>query len=649
LSFPTRQRILNIVTLLVFLTLIPTIGRAQLRVDYYMTAGKRAIFNKEYPEAIQYFNSIIASYEDLYEAHFYRGVAKFSLGDFTGAELDFNKAIEIKPYYPKAYHYRALTKDRLKHFHEALQDYNKAIDQEPNSAYTYVNRGIAKVLLKYYYSAIEDCSYAIQLNANLENGYLCMAAAKSGLEDHEGAIENYNKALVVNRFNEDTYAKRGNTWLELKKYDEALADFNEALRIDSGSTFAYFNRAVLYSEQESFALALVDYNKVIELEPGNALALFNRAILKSKTDQLKAALEDYNTVAKLNPQNVLTLFNRANIKYRLDDKKGAIADYTQAILLFPNFSEAYYNRGMLRKTMNDPLGAQHDYQMARAINEQTNGMSIQDYELNEFIELEADFTSEKYNRDKIQNKHVDINPAEDFVISFVYGPEESETRQHYFYNPLNSYNKLHENRPKFVLVNKETKLSPDDIYTLLNFLNNTIEQHPEDAHHYFNRAVLKGRIEDYNGAIEDYDKAISLKPRFILAYFSRANMRIDLIDLLNSFAVDLEENEEKETVYGDNYQQVLNDFNTVIQLDSTFSYAFYNLANFQLRMNRFDDAQKNYTNAIALGNKIPEAYYNRGLTHIYLKNKEAGCLDLGKAGELGKTEAYNIIKRYCGK
>jgi tetratricopeptide (TPR) repeat protein len=614
-----------------------------------MTAGKRAVFDKDYPQAIQYFNSIIATYSDLYEAYFYRGVAKFSLGDFTGAEQDFDKAIEIKPYYPRAYHYRALTKDRLKDFHEALKDYNKAIDQEPNSAYTYINRGIAKILLKYYYSAIEDCSYAIQLNSKLENGYLCMAAAKSGLEEFEAAIEQYNKALAINRFNEDTYAKRGNAKLELKEYDAALADFNEALRIDSNSTFAYFNRAILFGEQELYELALSDYDRVIALEPGNALALFNRAILFSKTNRLKEALSDYNAVEKLNPRNVLNLFNRANVKYRLDDKKGAIEDYSNAIRYFPNFSEAYYNRGMIKRQLGDLVGAQYDYQQASVINQQTNGMTIQDYEVDEFIELDADFTSEKYNRDKIQNQYVEINPAKQFIISFIYGPEEGDTRKHYFYGPLHRYNREHENRPKFVLVNQETKLSPDDIYTLLSFLNNTISNYPDNAHHYFNRAVLKGRIEDYNGAIEDYNQAIALDPDFLLAYFNRANIRVDLIDLLNSFEIDLGQTEEEDTGPDDNEIQVVQDYKQAIALDSSFSYAYYNLANFHLRSNAFEKAIELYSKAIQLRNDIPEAHYNRGLTYIYLNDKKAGCVDLGKAGELGKTEAYNIIKRYCSK
>jgi hypothetical protein len=42
-----------------------------------------------------------------------------------------------------------------------------------------------------------------------------------------------------------------------------------------------------------------------------------------------------------------------------------------------------------------------------------------------------------------------------------------------------------------------------------------------------------------------------------------------------------------------------------------------------------------------------DAYFNRGLVLIYLKDKEKGCIDLSRAGELGVQDAYSVIKKYC--
>lgn len=59
------------------------------------------------------------------------------------------------------------------------------------------------------------------------------------------------------------------------------------------------------------------------------------------------------------------------------------------------------------------------------------------------------------------------------------------------------------------------------------------------------------------------------------------------------------------------------------------------------------EAISQYTKAIDLYPRLKEAYYNRGLVLIYLKDKEKGCMDMSKAGELGIEDAYKVISKYC--
>ena len=40
---------------------------------------------------------------------------------------------------------------------------------------------------------------------------------------------------------------------------------------------------------------------------------------------------------------------------------------------------------------------------------------------------------------------------------------------------------------------------------------------------------------------------------------------------------------------------------------------------------------------------------NRGLVLIYLKDKEKGCIDLSRAGELGVADSYSVIAKYCSE
>ena len=71
------------------------------------------------------------------------------------------------------------------------------------------------------------------------------------------------------------------------------------------------------------------------------------------------------------------------------------------------------------------------------------------------------------------------------------------------------------------------------------------------------------------------------------------------------------------------------------------------MANIKVKKKDYLNAVKDYSKAIELEPDFAEAYFNRGLTRIYLEDLEGGAMDLSRAGELGLTEAYNVIKRYC--
>lgn len=60
-------------------------------------------------------------------------------------------------------------------------------------------------------------------------------------------------------------------------------------------------------------------------------------------------------------------------------------------------------------------------------------------------------------------------------------------------------------------------------------------------------------------------------------------------------------------------------------------------------------AIEDYDKAVSLQADMAEAYYNKGLTLLLLKDNEAACPNLSKAGELGIISSYNMIKRYCTK
>ena len=74
---------------------------------------------------------------------------------------------------------------------------------------------------------------------------------------------------------------------------------------------------------------------------------------------------------------------------------------------------------------------------------------------------------------------------------------------------------------------------------------------------------------------------------------------------------------------------------------------YFNKGTTKAEKGDYRGAIQDYNKAIEFKPKYFEAYYNRGIAKIQLGQKDSGCLDLSKAGELGYMDAYDAIKEYC--
>ena len=123
-----------------FLAFLPMLVRAQFNTDRLVMIGRSALYYEDYVLSIQYFNQAISMKPWLYEPWFFRGVAKFYLDDFRGAESDCSEAIERNPYVVSAYELRGLCRINQKKYHEAVRDYDRALRYDPDNQGLWHNR-----------------------------------------------------------------------------------------------------------------------------------------------------------------------------------------------------------------------------------------------------------------------------------------------------------------------------------------------------------------------------------------------------------------------------------------------------------------------------------------------------------------------------
>jgi tetratricopeptide (TPR) repeat protein len=83
-----------------------------------------------------------------------------------------------------------------------------------------------------------------------------------------------------------------------------------------------------------------------------------------------------------------------------------------------------------------------------------------------------------------------------------------------------------------------------------------------------------------------------------------------------------------------------------LSLDKNSDYIWSTEGELEYKLGNYSECIKAMNEALKL-KETDNSYYYRGLANIKLGNKINGCKDLSKAGELGSSEAYNEINKYC--
>lgn len=620
--------------------------------------GVNLLRSGKFIEALEKINNALQIEPSSPELYFLRGYTKYCLDDYYGAEQDFSKSIEIAPYMSNVFDFRAVVRSQLSDFKGAFDDFSTAIELDSTNAEVYVNRARTNLYLKMYYSCLVDCNKAIKLKYPSENVYILKGSAELAIGRFDNSISSLNKAIAINPRSPFGYIQRGLVYLDIVKIDSAIYDFSMAIEADSVNTYALFNRALANIKKHEHKKALQDLNTVIRLSPYNSYAYYNRAIILIDMDDKPGAIRDFEIVSKLDPRNIISYYYRSKIKAELKDFRGALEDLDKTIELFPDFADAYYNRYLVKLKIKDRQGAQEDYERASKLGKQNSSVSDssklkkEDY-LKSLVKLSGDFEEMNTLNSKFQNQYVEIELIPMFKQFF--GKADYDKICIY-----DAYQKPHYYQNLVMLTNHEELIHDSLAGKEIMLLTKQIDSTSGSPDLFYRRAVLCAGIRNYDQAFLDYDAALRLDSNFILVYFDRAFSRFELIHLIQSQENYQEQitigksliqaqNKVKTTNLVHTYDMVISDLEKIINLDTGFSFAYYNKGYIDCKMGNYRDAVTSFTKAIQNKPNFPEAFYNRGLLYILLNEKQKGCEDLSKAGELGILDSYRVMKRYCYK
>ena len=644
---------------------------AQYDKDVFFMRGRRALADGKYSQAIENFNVLAQLDTADYWNFFFRGIAKYNLGDLRGAKRDFDRSVRINPVFTSGYHYRGITESRFGNYDAALGDLQKAIELRPGNVGLYFSRGVTYFLSQQFKNAVSDFDRYIRKEPKDPSAYLNRGASYLFLGDTLKAVADYNKAIKLDRFDPEGYVRRGRLYASQNRYDLAIADMDKAIELDTANTFAYFNRAIMYYEQQKYQDAMNDLNRVLQDEPGNALTLYNRGLISAQLGAYEDALGDMDRVLNINPENVLAYFNRASIFIELGMYKDALEDYDKAIELYPDFAKAYMNRSYVNSLLGNAKASKKDYDTAQKKVKEYREKSASDAtsfadttkKYSSLLSLDAEFAKKDFNDELLQHRDIDIRlrPLYRFVLT---GSRDdvSYALSRGYENPLIA--RFEKSLPVGVSVrNEDVVLSEKQL--------SEVEQ-AAWAHEvpgsmdYFLRALYDYAGKQFNSSLNYYGQAIreaegqeSVDGLYEAFYhINRGALRAEMIEFISTIESNVQVLSMDDTgntrarvkdqvVRQYDYSDAIADMKAAAEKVPDLPYIHYNLGNLYCLSSEHINSIDSYTRAIELYPYMGDAYFNRGLVLIYLKDKEKGCIDLSRAGELGVQDAYGVIKKYC--
>ncbi|MDY6445024.1 MAG: tetratricopeptide repeat protein [Bacteroidales bacterium] len=607
-----------------------SIASAQYDKDVFMWRGRQALSDGRYALAIENFNVLARLDTTDYWSFFFRGIAKYNLGDLRGAQTDFNTSVRLNPVFTNGFHYRAITESRFGDYEAAFRDFNRALELRPGQIGIYFSRGVANFLAQKFDDAVADFDFYIKR-------------------------EPRDPAAFLNR---------GACYLFLADTTKAMADYNRAIRLDRTEPEGFVRRARVYAAQGQYDEAVADLDTVLEHEPGNALTLYNRSLIYAQVGAFEEALADMDRVININPGNVLAHYNRAAIFVEMARWQDALEDYNKAIELYPDFAKAYLNRSYVENMLGRTRESRADYQTAqqkvRDYRSRSGETSFADTtrQYNSLLALDADFAKKDFDNELLQHRDIDIRLRPLYKFSLA---RERENRNV-------ALSRQYEN----VLIDRFIDAAPTPI-TLGNTESTGTDEYlfTANAEEYFVKGLQELQRKQFNSALSWFDRAVNAAEddvsrdryaRYYKAFYlmNRGVLKAEMIDFIASLegsvqTLSMDTEGSTRARVSDrvartyDYSDAIADIKEALSILPDVPYLYFDLGNLECLSSHFIEALENYDMAIKLYPNMGDAYYNRGLVLIYLKDKEKGCIDLSRAGELGVADSYSVISKYCAE
>ncbi|MCC3417750.1 MAG: tetratricopeptide repeat protein, partial [Microcoleus sp. PH2017_07_MST_O_A] len=274
-----------------------------------------------------------------------RGYEQYMKGDFEGAIVSLDQALEFKPDFHQVWSNRGFLLYDLGRLEEAIASYHKALEFKPDLHEYLLLQGIALDDLGRLEEAIPCYDKALEFKPDYYEAWFCQGHVLNKLKRHEDAIPCYDKALEFKPDYYEAWYDRGYALYNLGRLEDAIASFDKALEFKPDYYEAWYNRGYALCNLGRLEDAIPCYDKTLEFKPDYYIAWYNRGVTLGNLGRLEEAIASYDKALKIKPDLHEAWSNRGIALYNLGRLEEAIASYDKALEFKPDDHEAWISRG----------------------------------------------------------------------------------------------------------------------------------------------------------------------------------------------------------------------------------------------------------------------------------------------------------------
>ena len=162
----------------------------------------------------------------------YAGKDAVENAKYTEAIDNFTKYIGMAPPESKAYNYRGRAYLNNKDFEKAMKDFQMALKIDKDYLPSICNRGECYFLMEEYDDALKDFSKVIKINPEYYYAYYVRGLIYAKQDEHKKAVKDYT--VVLNHDPSDVHCliNRGISYLHLDEWDKAILDWRLVISLD---------------------------------------------------------------------------------------------------------------------------------------------------------------------------------------------------------------------------------------------------------------------------------------------------------------------------------------------------------------------------------------------------------------------------------